>query len=396
VSFGIKQIPALARRHRKTSYALAVLVVALAVVGVPGMYRMFSHTAGPVVTQVIERGDIEKTVLATGILKPSVQVNVGAQVNGQLKKLHVQVGDRVTKGQLLAEIDPTLQQSELRKSEAALDIAIAQKQATQVTLNQYDLELKRQLRMDRDGSGTKSDLEEAQARFDTQKAQLLVNEAQIVQAWMALETAKANLGYTQIVAPVDGQVLGIVTREGQTVVSSQTAPTILVLADVDTMTVHTRISETDILKVRPGQPLWFSVVADPKRRYQSVMGTLQDAPNEALQDDSARPQGQQASAVYYNGVFSVPNPEHLLRTSMTAQVFIITDQVKNALRLPLMALGQPQGKDRYQVQVMKGDKIEQRRVHVGINDRQFVEVKEGLSEGEHVVIVQNENGAANG
>ncbi len=396
MSFAIKQIPALARRHRKTSYALAVLVVALAVVGVPGMYRMFSHTAGPVVTQVIERGDIEKTVLATGILKPSVQVNVGAQVNGQLKKLHVQVGDRVTKGQLLAEIDPTLQQSELRKSEAALDIAIAQKQATQVTLNQYDLELKRQLRMDRDGSGTKSDLEEAQARFDTQKAQLLVNEAQIVQAWMALETAKANLGYTQIVAPVDGQVLGIVTREGQTVVSSQTAPTILVLADVDTMTVHTRISETDILKVRPGQPLWFSVVADPKRRYQSVMGTLQDAPNEALQDDSARPQGQQASAVYYNGVFSVPNPEHLLRTSMTAQVFIITDQVKNALRLPLMALGQPQGKDRYQVQVMKGDKIEQRRVHVGINDRQFVEVKEGLSEGEHVVIVQNENGAANG
>lgn len=396
MSFAIKQIPALARRHRKTSYALAVLVVALAVVGVPGMYRMFSHTAGPVVTQVIERGDIEKTVLATGILKPSVQVNVGAQVNGQLKKLHVQVGDRVTKGQLLAEIDPTLQQSELRKSEAALDIAIAQKQATQVTLNQYDLELKRQLRMDRDGSGTKSDLEEAQARFDTQKAQLLVNEAQIVQAWMALETAKANLGYTQIVAPVDGQVLGIVTREGQTVVSSQTAPTILVLADVDTMTVHTRISETDILKVRPGQPLWFSVVADPKRRYQSVMGTLQDAPNEALQDDSARPQGQQASAVYYNGVFSVPNPEHLLRTSMTAQVFIITDQVKNALRLPLMALGQPQGKDRYQVQVMKGDKIEQRRVHVGINDRQFVEVKEGLSEGEHVVIVQNESGAANG
>lgn len=377
MSFAIKQIPALARRHRKTSYALAVLVVALAVVGVPGMYRMFSHTAGPVVTQVIERGDIEKTVLATGILKPSVQVNVGAQVNGQLKKLHVQVGDRVTKGQLLAEIDPTLQQSELRKSEAALDIAIAQKQATQVTLNQYDLELKRQLRMDRDGSGTKSDLEEAQARFDTQKAQLLVNEAQIVQAWMALETAKANLGYTQIVAPVDGQVLGIVTREGQTVVSSQTAPTILVLADVDTMTVHTRISETDILKVRPGQSLWFSVVADPKRRYQSVMGTLQDAPNEALQDDSARPQGQQASAVYYNGVFSVPNPEHLLRTSMTAQVFIITDQVKNALRLPLMALGQPQGKDRYQVQVMKGDKIEQRRVHVGINDRQFVEVKRG-------------------
>lgn len=392
----IKRLLAMAGRNRKTFYALGVLAVALMIVGVLAVQRMWSGTEVPVVTQVIERGDIQKTVLATGILKPSVQVNVGAQVNGQLKKLHVRAGDRVTKGQLLAEIDPALQQSELRKSEAALDIAIAQKEAAQVTLKQYDLELKRQLRMDRDGSGTKSNLEEAQARFDTQKAQLLVNEAQIVQAWMALETAKANLGYTQIMAPVDGQVLGIVTREGQTVVSSQTAPIILVLADVDTMTVHTRISETDILKVRPGQPLWFSVVADPKRRYQSVMGTLQDAPSDALQDDSARPQGQQASAVYYDGVFSVPNPDHLLRTSMTAQVFIITDQVKNVLRLPLMALGQPQGKDRYQVQVMKGDKIELRQVRVGINDRQFVEVKEGLSEGEHVVIVQNETGAAHG
>ena len=392
----IKRLLAMAGRNRKTFYALGVLAVALVIVGVLAVQRMWSGTEVPIATQVIERGDIQKTVLATGILKPSVQVNVGAQVNGQLKKLHVRAGDRVTKGQLLAEIDPALQQSELRKSEAALDIAIAQKEAAQVTLKQYDLELKRQLRMDRDGSGTKSNLEEAQARFDTQKAQLLVNEAQIVQAWMALETAKANLGYTQIMAPVDGQVLGIVTREGQTVVSSQTAPTILVLADVDTMTVHTRISETDILKVRPGQPLWFSVVADPKRRYQSVMGTLQDAPSDALQDDSARPQGQQASAVYYDGVFSVPNPDHLLRTSMTAQVFIITDQVKNVLRLPLMALGQPQGKDRYQVQVMKGDKIELRQVRVGINDRQFVEVKEGLSEGERVVIVQNETGAAHG
>lgn len=396
MSFSIKQIPAMAGKHRKTFYALSLLIVVLAIGAVLCVYRLLSATPVPVVTQVIARGDIEKTVLATGILKPSVQVNVGAQVNGQLKKLYVSAGDRVTKGQLLAEIDPTLQQSELRKSEAALDIAIAQKEAAQVTLKQYDLELKRQLRMDRDGSGIKSNLEEAQARFDTQKAQLLVNEAQIVQAWMALETAKANLGYTRILAPVDGQVLGIVTKEGQTVVSSQTAPTILVLADVDTMTVHTRISETDILKVRPGQPLWFSVVADPKRRYQSVMGALQDAPNEALQDEGARPQGQQASAVYYNGVFSVPNPDHLLRTSMTAQVFIITEQVKNVLRLPVMALGQPQGQDRYQVQVMKGDETELRLVRVGINDRQFVEVKEGLSEGERVVIVQNEAGAANG
>ncbi len=393
MSFSFRQIAA---GRRRAFYTLILVVLILLVAAAYGVHSMMSGTTAPLVSQAIGRGDIEKTVLATGILKPSVQVNVGAQVNGQLKKLYVRAGDRVTKGQLLAEIDPTLQQSELRKSEAELDSAVAQKQASLYTLTQYQLELKRQLQLDRDGSGTKSNLEQAQAKVDTQKAQIKVNEAQIVQAQMALETAKANLGYTRILAPVDGQVLGIVTKEGQTVVSSQTAPTILVLANVDTMTVQTRISETDILKVHPGQPLWFYVVADPKHRYQSVMGTLQDAPNDALQDESASSQTQQPSAVYYNGVFSVPNPDHLLRTSMTAQVFIVTEQAKNVLRLPVMALGQPLGDDRYQVQVVNGDKAEQRVIRAGINDRQFVEVKDGLREGERVVIMQNEAGTANG
>ncbi|WP_438499897.1 efflux RND transporter periplasmic adaptor subunit [Pantoea ananatis] len=380
--------------QRKFIYALVVLVLILLAGGAWGLRSMLTGSVVTQISQAIDRGDIEKTVLATGILKPSVQVNVGAQVNGQLKKLYVRAGDRVTKGQLLAEIDPTLQQSELRKSEAELDSAIAQKQASLFNLTQYQLELKRQRQMDRDGAGTKSSLEQAQARVDTQKAQIKVNEAQIVQAQMALETAKANLGYTRILAPMDGQVLGIVTKEGQTVVSSQTAPTILVLANVDTMTVQTRISETDILKVHPGQPLTFYVVADPKHRYQSVMGTLQDAPDDALQDEGARGQPQQSSAVYYNGVFSIPNPDHLLRTAMTAQVFIVTEQAKNVLRLPVMALGQPLDDDLYVVQVVNGKTTEKRLVRVGINDRQFVEVKEGLSEGEHVVM-QNAVGGAN-
>lgn len=380
--------------QRKSFYALVVLVLILLAGGAWGLRSMLTGSVVPQISQAIDRGDIEKTVLATGILKPSVQVNVGAQVNGQLKKLYVRAGDRVTKGQLLAEIDPTLQQSELRKSEAELDSAIAQKQASLFNLTQYQLELKRQRQMDRDGAGTKSSLEQAQARVDTQKAQIKVNEAQIVQAQMALETAKANLGYTRILAPMDGQVLGIVTKEGQTVVSSQTAPTILVLANVDTMTVQTRISETDILKVHPGQPLTFYVVADPKHRYQSVMGTLQDAPDDALQDEGTRAQPQQSSAVYYNGVFSIPNPDHLLRTAMTAQVFIVTEQAKNVLRLPVMALGQPLNDDLYVVQVVNGKTTEKRLVRVGINDRQFVEVKEGLSEGEHVVM-QNAVGGAN-
>ncbi|MEL4014918.1 efflux RND transporter periplasmic adaptor subunit [Dryocola clanedunensis] len=343
------------------------------------------------VGEAVTRGTIESTVLATGILKPAVQVNIGAQVNGQLKRLYVKPGDRVKRGQLLASIDPTLQENELRKSEAELKSAQAQKEASRALLRQYLLELKRQRRMARDGAAVQSDVEKAQAQYETQTAQLRVNDAQIVQAEMALETSKANLGYTQILAPMDGEVLGIVTKEGQTVVSSQTAPTILVLADIDTMTVHTRISETDILKVRPGQPLWFYVVSDPEQRYQSVMGSLQEAPDEALQTESQSASAQQASAVYYNGIFSIGNADRRLRTSMTAQVFIITARAENALRVPMNALGRQQDKDRYQVQVQQGGRVTERWVKIGVNDRQYAEVLEGLKEGERVIAVQKED-----
>lgn len=379
--------------NAKKNRALLVAVLTLATVLVAaGIWLFISLQGGQpqFITERVTRGDIENTVLATGIIKPAEQVNVGAQVNGQLKKLYVAQGDRVHKGQLLAEIDATLQENELRKSQAELQSARAQKVATQSLLNQYQQELKRQRVMARDGAAVQSDVEKAQAQFAFQQAQLHVNEAQIIQAEMALETAKANLGFTRILAPVDGTVLGIITREGQTIVSSQAAPTILVLARVDTMNVHTRISETDILKVHPGQPLWFYVVADPEHRYQSVMGSIQEAPDDALKQENAGGNpAQQPSAVYYSGVFSVANAGRKLRTSMTAQVFIVTAAKKNAMRIPVAALGKQEGKDRYQIQVQQGEQVVSRWVTIGINDLQYAEVKEGLTEGELVVLGQS-------
>lgn len=341
----------------------------------------------PPQTARVDRGDIEKSVLATGILKPARQVNVGAQVNGQLKKLYVKQGDRVAQGQLLAEIDPTLQLNELRKSQAELRSAQAQKLASQAQLKQYQLELTRQRALARDRAGVASDLEKAQAQHDAQLAQLKVNESQIVQAEVAQETARANLAFTRITAPIDGEVLGIVTQEGQTIVSSQSAPTILVMADVDTMMVHTRISENDILQVKAGQPLWFYVAADPRRRYEGVMGAIQQAPAEALEADPlGRNSSQQTAAVYYNGVFAVANGERRLRTSMTAQVFIITERATGVARLPMAALGEALDGERYQISVLEGQRVVARSVRIGKRDRRYAEVLDGVSVGEQVLL----------
>ncbi|WP_261115329.1 efflux RND transporter periplasmic adaptor subunit [Serratia entomophila] len=385
----MRRLSDMARRKKWVLWGLPLLILLSIAAGLAWLNPPVAAVPADAVR--IGRGDIEKNVLATGILKPALQVNVGAQVNGQLKKLYVKQGDRVKQGQLLAEIDPTLQNNELRKSQAELQSAQAQKLMSQALLAQYQLELARQTAMRRDGAGVQSDLEKARAQRDAQLAQLQVNQAQIVQAEMALETARANLAYTRIVAPIDGEVLGIVTQEGQTIVSSQTAPTILVLANVDTMMVHTRISETDILKVRAGQPLWFYAAADPRRRYDGVMGAIQQAPSEALEADPLnRNLSQQSAAVYYNGVFAVANGERRLRTSMTAQVFIITDRAAGVVRVPMAALGAPQGENHYQVQVRQGEQRLARRVRIGISDRRYAEVLAGLEEGEWVVLEQRD------
>ena len=330
-------------------------------------------------------------MLASGTIKPAVQVSVGAQVSGQLRKLYVRQGERVRKGQLLAEIDPTLQLSDLRNATAQLASARAQKLASEATLVQYRKALAREQAMQRDGSGVRSDLEQAQAQYSAQVQQIAVNEAQIVQAEMSVQTANANLGYTRILAPVDGEVLGIVTREGQTIVSSQIAPTILVLADLDKMQVQTRISEADIQKIHPGQPLWFYVIADPQTRYEGELGYVQPAPQEALEEQNggASAGNQQSSAIYYNGTFEVDNHQRLLKTSMTAQVFIRIAQVKDALRVPVAALGRSLGDERYIVMVQTANGSEERTVRIGINDRQYAQVLEGLRPDERVVIPQD-------
>ncbi|NMC24734.1 MAG: efflux RND transporter periplasmic adaptor subunit [Serratia sp.] len=373
---------------KKKSVVIWSLVILCAVSATAYFIFNQQHHSSPAgVLAKITRGDIQTTVITTGTLKPIRQVSIGAQVNGQLKKLYVHQGDRVNKGQLLAEIDPILQQNELRKSEAELASARAQLRSSQVLLKQYQLALRRQKVMLREGSGVPSDLEEAQSLFDSQLEQLEMNKAQIVQSEMAVETARANVGYTRLVAPIEGEVLGVVTQEGQTIVSSQTAPTIMVLADLSVMHIQTRISEADILKVKSGQPLSFYVLAQPSRLYTSVMGEIQNAPDGVLNNtNEISNNSQQSLAIYYSGVFEITNTERLLKTSMTAQVSIVVNDVKNVLRIPLSALQERDAQGRYYVTLIDGKQRISREVEIGAHNNVFAEVKSGLVEGQSVEI----------
>ncbi|EOZ1603752.1 efflux RND transporter periplasmic adaptor subunit [Escherichia coli] len=341
---------------------------------------------------IVTRGNIVKETFVTGILKPSQTIFIGTQVNGQLKKIYVREGEKVKKGQLLAEIDPSLQQAELLNARAQLEGAIATKKSAEALLKQYYREFLRQQKMKRDGAGIPLDYDNAMAKYESQKEQVNANEAQITQAKMTVETAKANLGYTKIIAPADGEVIGVIASEGQTVVSSQSAPTILVIADIDKMKVEVNISEMDIQNIKTGQPLRFYVSSNPNVQYESTMGIIQQAPKSFLQQENTTQYdniNQRPS--YYTAMFFVKNNRGNLKIGMTTEVFIKNYEKKNVLRIPAEALLEKISIDKYLIKTIRDGKVVDLIIHTGVSNEQFVEVTNGLKEGDIVLLQSGYN-----
>ncbi|WP_342755620.1 efflux RND transporter periplasmic adaptor subunit [Aquabacterium olei] len=352
--------------------------------------------APQVITAPVTRQDLEDTVLATGSIQAIQQVDIGAQASGQIRKLHVELGQSIHKGDLVAEIDSTKQQNDLRNAEAQLAVLAAQKRSRQAQLVQYELALQRTQALVKEDAGTRADLEAAQASVDTTRAALAELDAQIEQARIAVDTARTNLGYTRIVAPMDGVVIAVVRKAGQTVNALQSAPTLIKLAQLDTMLIRAQISEADVVKVRPDMPVYFTIMGEPDKRYDARLVAIEPSTDAEQAETSSTTStsstsSSTTSAIYYNGRFTVPNPEHKLRIDMTAQVSIVASRADNTLTVPATALG-ARGKDgRYTVKVLEGEagqaqRVSQRQVRVGLNNRVQAQVLDGLKEGERVVI----------
>lgn len=343
------------------------------------------------ITATAVMGDLQDTVLASGQLQASKQVSVGAQVSGQIKSLKVALGDNVKAGQLVAEIDSMTQQNAVRTSEAALATAQANLRARQASLSQVELAYKRQQQLRAADAGPQADLEAAEAAYRTTLADIDALKAQLQQAAIAADTAKVNLGYTRIVAPIDGQVVAVVTQEGQTVNASQAAPTIIKVAKVDTMTVKAQISEADVTRVKPGQKVYFTILGEPDQRYQATLRAVEPAPDSIATESSlssaAASSNAMATAIYYNGLFDAPNPDRKLRISMTAQVYIVQAEAENVVTIPSAALGARNAEGTTAVRVVDTEgNAAPRQVKVGLNNNVSAEITQGLTAGEKVVL----------
>lgn len=372
----------------KPGKKIIVWMIVLLIIAGSGLVirqKFFSKTEPSFITADAVRMDIEESVLATGSLKAFKTVAVGAQVSGQLKTLHVELGDKVNKGRLLAEIDPVLQQNDLKDAEAQVENLRSLRSSKRALLKQYELTRNRQKEMRSRDASSMADLESSEAQLESTKYEILSLDAQIKKALIAVDTAKANLGYTRISAPMDGVVISIDTEEGQTVVSTQSATTILTLADLDTMTVKAKISEADVTRVRPGLATYFTLLGDSDFRYYSKLRAVEPGPvsSGTSGTDST---SSSSSAVYYYGLFEVPNKDHVLKVSMTAQVAIILDQAKQALCIPVSAIADRRKDGSSSIRVLAGGVAETRKIRTGISNNVQIQVLEGLKEGEKVVI----------
>lgn len=345
-------------------WILLLIIVGGAVIGYFKGWIVLGSQGGDEVelqSAMVTRRDIGSTVIATGIIKPSVgsEVRVGSRVSGIVKKLHVNIGDRVTQGQLLAELDQTELTSRFNQATAAL-------KNTKTKLEYANLDLDRKRELIKQSFVSQSELDEAERVQD-------MTESELEQAEANLDYARIQLGYTKIHAPIPGVVASVSTQEGETVAASFASPTFVTIIDLERLEVWAYVDETDIGRVEEGQQAFFTVDTYTDTDFEGVVTAIY--PKAEIQDN----------VVNYITILKITDrQDKVLRPEMTTTVSIFLERKIQVLAVPSNAVQREEGQKF--VYVAQNGRIEKRPVKVGWKDKKYTEILEGLAEGEEVVI----------
>ena len=347
-------------------------------------------------TESVTRGNVEKTVVASGSVESVNEVDVGAQASGKITKLYVKLGQEIKKGEMIADIDSTTQINTLNTKKAALVSYQAQLKAKRTA---YDVALSSYNRLSKlytQKATSLDSLNTAKSTLDNAKAEMEAIEANIKQAEIEVNTAETNVGYTKITAPMDGTVVSVPVSEGQTVNANQTTPTIVTIADLSKMKIKPEISEGDITKVKAGQEVSFTILSDNQTVYHSVIDSV-DPANTTTSDSSSTSSSTSSSsssttsAIYYYANVLIDNPDRTLRIGMTTENNIKIANAKDVLLVSNMAIQKRDGKSFVNVLNDK-NQSEPREVKTGVQNDFHTEIKSGVNEGEKVIVSQVANG----
>lgn len=364
-----------------------LLVYVMLAAAAAGLYFKYFKKEDTItyITQPVRRQNVEKVVNATGEVKAVDLVTVGAQVSGKIEKLYVSIGQTVKMGDMIAEIDSTTQQNDVDIAKAKMSSYQAQLKAAKTSLKIAKKQYQRMQSLKKQNAASTEDLENAEDGYESAMSKVAEIEASLKETEISLSTAETNLGYTKITAPLDGTIVSVPVKVGQTINAAMDTPTIVQIADLNQMEIYIEISEGDIGNIKPGVKVTYSVLADMNKVYETTLKSIDPALT-LLTDDQYTEVVDSSEAIYFYGRLVVPNADGKLRIGMTTQNVIYVESAEDVLTVPAMALkGDVDGK---YVEVRTAEGVERRPVITGVSDDLNVEIKKGVSEGEEVVIAK--------
>lgn len=371
--------PSVASPHVKgTSKLLAVLVpVAVTVAAAVLVFGLNRPSAppSPPTTAVVTVGDIERTVQAAGVLQPKLKVDVGAQITGQVRSVHVKLGDWVKAGAPLISLDPEAARTAVQQAEAQLAQQASSLKRAELDLAASQREADRQRRLLEAGVTTNAEQDKAATALARADVEVQAQQAALAQRRADLADKRLQLSRAEVLAPMDGQVVNLAVQEGQSVNAVMASPTLVSLAQLRTITVKTRVPEAEIGLVQPGQVARFTTLAQGAAPHEGRVLAVQPIPERI------------GSALFYNVMFEVDNSQGKLLSDMTVQVELVVAQAKQVLMLPMAALGVREADGRYSVQLLRGDgSTQSQTVRTGLSNDAYVQVLEGLAPGDRVTV----------
>lgn len=376
-------------KAKKPSKKTLIIVIVLCV-GAVALYVGFfkKDDKAQLATQSIVRINIDQSIEAVGEVYAKEQVDVGAQVSGQITKLYVQIGDKVKAGDLIAQIDKDKQQNDLDITKAQLASTKANLESKKVALEIASSQYQREQKLYSNKATSLENLETLKNNFYGLKASVADLNAQVVQLEITLKNAEKDLGYTTITAPMDGIIINVAVDEGQTVNANQSTPTIVKIANLDEMEIRMEIAEADVSKIKVGTAVKFSILNDPEKKYEAKISSI-DPANTTTSDaksnsSSSSTSSSSTSAIYYYAKVFVKNRDNFLRIGMSVENSIVIKSAPNALAVPTYAIKNDKGG--YFVELLRGGQIIKSYVKIGIKDSINTQILDGVSENDLLVL----------
>lgn len=361
--------------HSRRLFWVVVAATTVTAVTAAALLLRKPQSAQPPETAEVTIASVLQMVQAAGVLTPSTQVDVGAQVSGQVKAIHIELGQTVRAGQLLVSIDPDTAQSDVLVAEAAVAERRSAMESALALRDRAQAKAGRLRQLVDDHFVSQAALDDAQAELRSLSADYKGQFATLDRLHAELAKRRLALSRAAITAPVGGVVVNIVVAQGQTVNASQATPVLLTLADIDRMTVRTRVAEADVLKVKVGQAASFTTLSGLAQPLQGRVRVIQPVPERS------------GNASFYNVLFEVDNPGRVLLPQMTVRVLIESGSMEAALTIPSIALGERRDDGRYEVFTWTSENgIARRSVRMGLQDATRTQVLEGLRAGERVLL----------